>query len=747
MPRVAQIVSSLGFLFASCCLSLSWAQNQERSTISKDSIVEMFYAIELKIQNTEADEALELAIQALDHAEANGDRELIARSYNAIGNSYQQLKKPESAEIYFERALQIGKELNDLFILNSATNGLAYIHYDYYEDEQKGLDYLKQSLEYNLQRNEPLAILVNLANICNMYLEMNRPEDAEPYLSQLEAAHELYFGNIPTHGEYIPLYDMHVNLLYGAYYSQMTDYQTALYYLEKARAIGEEYQLDDYTIEVYEELLTAHTALDDKSAMINDLQQISELQRILFDREKSLASKLTEAKQLRKELLASEKQKHILEKLSNSQSTAIYIGILSIVLLLLLLSFMYYSYRKWKSNFRLQSQNETLLVEKDNAERLAEMKSSYISRVSHEIRTPLHSLIGITTLLEEEKGQDKRLQSLVNGLKFSGQYLMNIVERVLELREIESQGIHLNLKQNDLKWLMENIVSSFDYQVRESDNQLSLEWDQSLVRNYIFDEIRLSEVMMNLIENAVKFTTKGKIIIAIKLVSRDKHGDRISFQVSDNGSGIDQNQVNMIFEAFNKAERKEINVGSGAGLGLSTVKYLLESMGSEIELETTKGVGSTFYFSLVLQQGSSQEENASIEFAPLHPKKILVVDDNKMSLLVTGNMVRLLGHQVETAENGLIAVDKTSKEHFDLIIMDLNMPVMNGLEASKQISETHPEVCIIGLSATDISIICEECVEAGMREVFNKPITKKKLKDMIGQHLGTTSVASTGTDS
>ncbi|WP_103068471.1 response regulator [Aquimarina sediminis] len=420
------------------------------------------------------------------------------------------------------------------------------------------------------------------------------------------------------------------------------------------------------------------------------------------------------------------------------KNTIINVLLLSCVLLIVGLIFLFRKYTsKKRSNEGLKEKNEQLIEAKIEAEKLTNTKSQFISTVSHELRTPLYGVVGITTLLLEEKDIAPKHKKLLNSLKFSGDYLLDLINKVLKISKIESNNEKLTKTPTNLGQLSQNLLHSFEYQAKNKNNELILQIPDELPDVLQVDSLKVSEVLINLIGNSTKFTENGKIWLRIKILSLDRDLITIRYEVEDNGVGIPEDKKEFVFEKFSQVGR-EFNKSEGTGLGLSIVKNLLEMMDSKIHLDSKEGRGTRFYFDLQLEIIDEKEERQidtrSTKIGNIY-RRILVAEDNKINQIVTKNLLNIIGYDCTIVENGFNALQMVQKEDFDLILMDLNMPYLNGTEATRRIREFDKTTPIIALTASELSEVGEECMEIGMNDIINKPLNKNDLKNIITKHL------------
>lgn len=390
------------------------------------------------------------------------------------------------------------------------------------------------------------------------------------------------------------------------------------------------------------------------------------------------------------------------------------------------IGFLIYLARR-RSSF-INSLKQKLLVEKAKmeSERLAQVKRSFFSTVSHELRTPLYGVISLSNILLEKNKDKDNLQDL-ESLKFSADYLLALVNDVLQLNKIDSAK-QLDIHQDvfSVVELLDNITSSFEYIKIQNNNQIKSLYSSHLPHLVKGNSTRLSQILMNLIGNAYKFTEDGTIIIKVDTTVENSNVT-LEFSIEDHGQGIAQNKIQQIFEEF--AQGESINkTYQGTGLGLPKVRKLLHTEGSKIRVESQMGEGSKFSFKMnyvIIQEKATAEpsikkEQKIFDIKELTGLKILVVEDNKINQMVTRKILEKDKVICDITDNGSIAVEKTQTNSFDLILMDINMPVMDGLKATRAIRE-FSDVPIIALTAIELGEMQEKIYNCGMNDITVKP--------------------------
>lgn len=382
---------------------------------------------------------------------------------------------------------------------------------------------------------------------------------------------------------------------------------------------------------------------------------------------------------------------------------------------------------------------ESLVRAKKEADEANKAKSVFLSTISHEIRTPLYGVIGITNLLMEEI-QDRHAREKLSALKFSSDSLLSMVNDILDFSKIKSGMLTLEYKPFDLKELVAAVQASNLQKSKELGNRITVDYGSDVPDTVIGDKLRLGQVLNNLVNNAVKFTANGEIHIILRNLGKQDKKHRISFTVKDTGIGIRKKSIPVIFEQFTQAEPDTSRRFGGTGLGLSIVKGLLSAMGSEIQLESKWGHGTRFSFELAFQTARNNRDKKSlpdIKDAGLGDKTILLVEDNPVNMMVVSNYIKKWNGKYVQAENGKEAIEKfeANQDKIGLVLMDLHMPVMDGLEAGKMIKKIKPNMPIIALTASVGDSNTLDTVDSGMDAYLIKPFTAQELYDNIVLYL------------
>ncbi len=386
-------------------------------------------------------------------------------------------------------------------------------------------------------------------------------------------------------------------------------------------------------------------------------------------------------------------------------------------------------------------QTERELIDARNkAESLLQVKNDFISMVSHELRTPLNAIQGFTEFLLIQSPREDQLDSL-GMLKYSCDNLTSIITNILEFGRLESNLFELKYSSFSLTELIKKTIHLHQKKAQQKNLELIAKFDSKIRYHIISDPLRLGQVLNNLIGNAIKFTEQGHVMVIFETIEVDPVAVVIKFTVKDTGIGIAQEHIPYIFESFKQVHGSIDRNYEGVGLGLSITQKIVHSLNSKIAVTSALNIGTEFSFSIRCDIDSSKPVfnvlNSGDELS-LRIKKsglrILVVDDNSINLLVLTKYLKLNHLEYETANGGEDAVRKALEGNPDLVIMDIHMPEVDGIEATKRILSAKPDIPIIGLTADVNSRISEAGIYAGMKEVLFKPMNADELIKLINVH-------------
>jgi len=378
-----------------------------------------------------------------------------------------------------------------------------------------------------------------------------------------------------------------------------------------------------------------------------------------------------------------------------------------------------------------------LITAKEKALQLSRAKDMFISVMSHEIRTPLNAVIGISRLLLDANLPESQKENL-DVLKFSADNLMMLINDVLDFTKIETGNVELEKGRVDLRETVQSIIGSLQYKTKPKNIYLNANIDAAVPEIVIGDSTRLSQILLNLGSNAVKFTEHGGITIDLKVIEENKKNVRIRFSVTDTGIGIANNKLSTIFESFKQAEVDITRKYGGTGLGLAISKKLIELHDSRINVDSELGKGSTFWFTITFNKDNNKKANPNKVEREVN-MHVLVVDDNQINRLLINKILTKWGATIDFAENGLQAVNKVeTNKNYDAVLMDIHMPEMGGLEATEIIrAKSEPyfkQLPIIALTASMLNAQVSLMGNAGMNDYILKPFEPGTLFEKLSRY-------------
>ncbi|HCN83497.1 MAG TPA: hypothetical protein DIT07_07710 [Sphingobacteriaceae bacterium] len=381
---------------------------------------------------------------------------------------------------------------------------------------------------------------------------------------------------------------------------------------------------------------------------------------------------------------------------------------------------------------QVQREKAEIMEKKNRAEQIATVKQDFLSTMSHEIRTPLNAVITIASLLGDKRNKDEK--QLIHSLKFASNNLLLIINDILDFTKLDSGKVTLEPRPADFRLLLGNIRKTYESMAKEKGLNLYLIIDKDISGSYELDETKLSQILSNLITNAIKFTETGRIGIKVEKIKSKKQTDLLRFKISDTGTGIQEEHLNDIFDSFFQPKYITTRKQGGSGLGLAIVKKLLALHGSDISASSAVGKGSVFSFDLQLKRSVTPVKTTE-EYSNerLKDKTVLLAEDNLINAMVAIKLLSNWGLKTEHAKNGLEAVEKSKAKEFDFILMDIHMPEMDGFEAAKCIRKNENLNMKTQMFALTADITTENHKEylTYFDRLLWKPIERDKLYDAL----------------
>ena len=679
------------------------------------------------------EKSLETARKSLHYATIIKDDYLIAASYNVIGANFDELSEFDKAILFYKKGLAHADKTDNDTIKNYINNNLGNVYCFEKKQYEKGIEFYKKSLEYSQKALDTSQIVFTKLNIAWAYFDIGQFGKGLPYLEYLNKYHPK-FGDESTVVAY--------NMLNGMYSSHKGENQKAESYFLTSINLGKKSNEKNDLAFSHQEYSKFLLKKGDYKKAYENLVIFDKIMEEIYNegllKKANVAGINLELDEYKREIdkIETEKENQF-QSLRKSRIIVILFIMVFLVLLMLLFSlFKNYNFKK-KANHDLTIANEALIIAKDKAEEASLAKTQFVSTISHELRTPLYGVIGITNLLLDEHKELAKSPHL-NSLKFSARYLLSLVNDILQINKIEENRIILESLTFNVSDEIKLVKNALSFISQSHNNIISVRVDPEIPEYLIGDKLRLAQILMNLVSNALKFTKNGEVIISANLVKVEKNLHHIEFQISDNGVGIDAADQEKIFEKFVQLGRND-NDYQGTGLGLSIVKRLLGLFNSEISLESQVGVGTTFIFTIVFEYDPEKTNeiinNIRVDLSSGQIFKVLVVEDNKINQSITKKIIEKNNCSCFIVDDGFQALDILEKDVFDVILMDINMPLISGFETTRKIRLKGIQTPIIALTAFAKDEITEEAIDAGMNDIMIKPFEPLKLFQVINDQI------------
>lgn len=652
-----------------------------------------------------------------------------------VGNTLLKVKDSVSAKKLFLKSLAYAEKTNDSSLILKSKANLANIYLFIEGYRSKTISIYLESIELaeRLKDNDRLFVLHH--NLSRVFNENKDPDNSE-YHIQKTAYYLDLSGNNP-HYQASHFHNV------GRRFLLLNKPDEAIQYFKKTIALCEN---TEYT----EALIEGYTGYRDALELKKDYEEFYKINKILKVYEDRI--KETEAQDIidvvsaklnveryKDQIKTNELEKELLVQQAERRNIFFILAIATVAFLILILVITYVSSKKRKALVEdLKIKNKQYLLAKKESEEFAKTKTKFFATVSHELRTPLYGVIGLSSILLENEDLKKHEKDL-KSLKFSANYLLTLVNDLLNINKIENKNFAEEDITFNLKTLLSRIVSSFEYIILQHQNEISVNIHEEVPLVLKSNPVRLSQILMNLIGNACKFTEKGKIDISVVVLESTDAIAQLEFTIKDTGPGIEKTKLDHVFNEFAQIDSSS-STYQGTGLGLPIVKKLIEQANGTITVESELGKGSTFTFTLSMQiSNEALEQNVSpiLDFKQLAGKKVLIVEDNRINQTVTKRILESEGVVCAIAEDGEKAVNAVKQSTFDLILMDINMPVKNGFEATKHIRQFNTTIPIIALTAVDIEEQKNQIFECGMNDIILKPYDIDQFKKTIAANLNT----------
>ncbi len=712
-------------------LFLQFAFSQE-TEVSKKQIAKKLSESGQAFFDLEVDKSLKLAKDALNEAHEIEDDASMAKAYNIIALNFEEFYDVKKAIEYYHKALRHANLTNNDSVKCWVNNNLGSCYSYRNISFEKAIDHYKKGLSYAVKIKDSVEIGYNHLNIASAYFAIRDFKNGIVYLEKIKPY-------IVKNGEAEA--KMSLCTMYGSYYSHLNEDAKAELFFKEAIRLGKSDKTNLLTAslcDVYGDLSNHYKKRKDFENALYYLELHKDLQKQIYNEDRirkvKLAGSEIEVEEYKRQIDRVEGENS--QQLKDlKESKLIVLLFIVIFLILMLLVYSLYKNNKFRdnSNKELRIANIELQLAKEKAEEASQLKTQFVSTISHELRTPLYGVVGITDIILEEHKELANSPHL-NSLKFSARYLLSLVNDLLQINKIEENKINLESMIFNITDEIKTILDSLEFIAVKNNNKFVTEIDTDIPEFVIGDKLRLSQIFMNLVSNALKFTKNGEVTIVAELEKVEGVKNYIRFQVKDTGVGIAKDDQDKIFEKFVQIERKEGDY-QGTGLGLSIVQKLIELFGSTIELESDLNKGTNFIFTLCFDSDEEKRtaiiNNIVVDLSTNYNYKILVVEDNKINQVVTKKILESNNFKCTIVDDGYAAINLLETEKFDIVLMDINMPIINGFETSKLIRNKGITIPIIALTAFDKQEITEQALSSGMNDIIIKPFEQGKLFQVI----------------
>ncbi|EDP95633.1 response regulator [Kordia algicida OT-1] len=715
---------------------VSVSHGQIGRTVDKDSIIQLQTEAKKLSSQEKYNKALSNTQRALKYAGLMENDSLIAESYHILSVIYIQMRREDLALENYEKAISYFKQQrNDKRLLQMYNE----IGYSFYKNGsfKKAEKHLKSALKLSDKFKEDINSI-----------------DAKFYMGKLCLATKQYskaqecFQKVIEYCIDNPYYPRSSDMLQKAYYYN----GKVLLAMKKTIDAEKSYKsvislCDKKNINHLELLSLTYKDLAELYAAKGKRQ--AELEALEKHIEHYEAFKVLEKEQILSKIVMKygideyedrleniEKEQEVKELYITNYRNLTTILIVILVILVLLTGVFYLNQRaRVRTNALLSGQNKQLFEAKKQIENVSKIRTNFFSLISHELRTPLYAIIGMTNLLLLEK-PEKFQEGYLKSLKFSGEHLLAIINNILQMNKIEASKMNTIEEIIDIRKSIKNVTASVNFLVKENRNVIDVKVDEHIPKNLLGDSLKISQILFNLLDNAVRYNMESNIRLKVNQVAETSETITLKFSIKDNGLGIPQQKKHIIFENLEKGIiLSEDNGYLDLGLGLTTVNNLLKVLKSKLHLRSVLNKGSEFYFELVLRKVEISETNDEEEFEHktynFDNLNILIVDDNAVNGLLTQKILERQNIQTKVVHSGFSALEIIDKQTFDLILMDMFMPKLNGIETIQKIRENNNNIPIILLTAMEISDAYAKVVDTKISGVITKPFEPEMLYDKI----------------
>ena len=679
--------------------------------------------------------SLENAQKVLKYSFENDDYSFSAKAYNIIGLNYEEFSDLNKALYYYTEGIKYALKVNDVQQIEYLYNNTGNLYFFRLNNPKKGLEYYLKCYKYSKLYGDVLDIAFTELNIADVYFKLEQYEESKKFLDKI----------LPTlkSRDDFEMYITYYTLL-GNYHSNKNENLAAercySFVLERLKENKVEF-FKPNELEIYDEIYRFYKKTHNESKALLYLEKHNKLQDELELKQRSQDIKFAgvsiDVLEMNNRIQKIASEKKVQDQKMIASSNLVKMSLFFAGILLIFLIYIFKNYLEYRElNKKLNISNEQLKIANQKSEEASVLKSQFLSNVSHELRTPLYGVIGMADIIESEHKELKE-NEYFKALKFSSNYLLSLINDVLNVYKIEDEKFELKFENVEIRDEIQVIKQSLKIIAKSNHNEIVLDFDDSVPQFIKTDLTRFSQILINLISNSLKFTKNGKVEIKLNLI-QENNLPFIKISVIDNGIGIPEEYLDKIFDKFVQLDVQLQEQYKGTGLGLSIVKRLVELFNGTIEVESVIQEGTTFTIKLPYVKSDIESvlhEDYIKSKTHITNLNILVVEDNKINQMVTKKLLEKYNHKCIIAENGQEAIDIVKTMPFDLILMDIHMPILNGLDTSKAIRVLGITTPIIALTASDRNEVLDEVQSNGISDILVKPFELKDLQLIIDRHL------------
>ena len=722
-------------VFTACFCTLAFAQQVIKEDTDKLALKLQEYLDQAKLSSDRGDyyNAKNNLQKALDVSISIDDKSSQGKIYTKIAKVQFLVGDRDQANISLHKAIQIQRENNDFPNLAITYNIKGVIH-STKEEYKDALDYFTSAKHLFEEEDLDEYISEVTLNEAKVYIAQERYNEAKAKLENTIIIAKKYDQQRRLSSALIQS---------GKVSSALGNVELALSQAEEGLAIAQSKDILENVNQAYLTLSDIHEKNKDYQRSLDYVKKHIVLSDSILNVKRENLSPgitgqfITNYKDAENAQLKAQMEEVTAESAFTRITTILSIALITI-LSLLTLSLYKNNNIRLRTNNMLHIKNDELIVAKEKAELASKTKANFLSTVTHELRTPLYAVTGLTNMLLDEQPKEHQIPHL-KSLKFSGDYLLTFINDILQINKIEANKVELDPEEFNLKNKLENVISALSNSAKDNNTKLYLEYEDGLPETFVGDQLKISQILINLLGNAIKFTKDGNIWVrAYKIDKKDKMYN-LRFEIEDNGIGITKEKQDHMFESFSQGSVQINRKYGGTGLGLSIVKGLIQILKGKIYLKSELGKGTTFFFEIPLEHAESKEKpkvekikkSNKMEDLDLSDVKILIVEDNKINQMITKKILNKMNLFCDVVDNGEDAVERVKEITYDVVLMDIHMPGISGLEATKIIRTFDKELTIFALTAVTLDDKMHEFGEAGFDDIISKPFKQEDFEKKL----------------